>query len=128
LTTCSALWVSNVEEVQQNKSLVRALNGSKSRAWSNNLVSFPHSYEAAQDKKREQERNGILRSVIEAAFMNTRRSSILRAIHKSIVLQFSRRKFRLCHEDRRGIGRMIQDQSFMEKLPPGVASHRLVRC
>lgn len=122
----------NVEEVQQNKSFVRAFERLKKQGLVKHLCLSQHSYEGSPRVKNGQSATEILRSVIEDGLYEHAQIIYSFGADPQVdrFLQFSRQKNFgvIAMKTARGIGRMIQDQSFMEKLPAGVSPHNaLVR-
>jgi predicted aldo/keto reductase-like oxidoreductase len=122
----------NTEELKKDRSFIRAFDRLKKEGLVKHLCLSQHSYDGSSRVKNGQSAAEILTAVVEdgiyehAQFMYSYGGDL----EMDKFLEFAReRNFgTIAMKTARGIGRMKQDQSFMDKLPSGTSPHNaLVR-
>lgn len=122
----------NTEELKKDRSFIRAFDRLKKEGLVKHLCLSQHSYEGSSIVENGQSPAEILTAVVEDGIYE----------HAQVIysyggdpemdkfIEFAREKNfgTIAMKTARGIGRMKQDQSFMDKLPNGVSPHNaLVR-
>lgn len=122
----------NVNELKTDRSFIRAFERLKKEGLVKHLCLSQHSYDGSPRVKNGESAAEILTAVVEegiyehAQFMYSYGSDP--EMDKFIEFARERNFGTIAMKTARGIGRMKQDQSFMDKLPDGIPPHHaLVR-
>ena len=122
----------NTEELKKDRSFIRAFERLKKEGLVKHLCLSQHSYDGSSRVENGESAANILTAVVEdglyehAQFMYSYGDDP----DMNKFLEFARRRNfgTIAMKTARGIGRMKQDQAFMDKLPNGTAPHNaLVR-
>jgi len=117
----------NIDELKQDRSVIRAFERLKREGLVKHICLSQHSYYGSPKVKNGESAEEILTAVVEdgiyehAQFMYSYGGTP----EMDKFIEFARQKNfgTIAMKTARGIGRMMEDQSFMQKLPAGTSPH-----